>query len=129
MTAIDPSWGARAQARIDEKRNDFTSAERQLRRAAELAPDQAAPLLDLARFLARRGRHQESDAAFARAAGLAPADPAVWFGRAKSLVETNRQPEEARQLLDRYLAASLTPEHPPREEARELLARLGRQRN
>jgi tetratricopeptide (TPR) repeat protein len=129
MTAIDPAWGARAQARIDERRNDFTSAERQLRRAVELAPDKPEPVVDLARFLARRGRHQESDAAFARAAALAPSDPAVWFGRAKALVEANRQPEQARQLLERYLAANLTPEHPPREEARELLARLERRRN
>lgn len=129
MTATDPAWGARAQARIDEKRNDFASAEGQLRRATELAPDQAAPWLDLARFLSRRGRHEESDAAFARAAALAPSDPVVWFGQAKALVEANRQPEQARQLLQRYLAASLTPEHPPREEARELLARLDRRRN
>jgi cytochrome c-type biogenesis protein CcmH/NrfG len=82
--------------------------------------------VDLARFYARRGRTEESDAAFAQASRLAPNDPEVWFARAKTYIEKNRNPAEARQLLDRYLAAGLTPDNPPRREARQLLDKLGR---
>jgi tetratricopeptide (TPR) repeat protein len=63
---VDAAEGLWAEAKVDEKRKEWGSAEDHLRRAAELAP-QVGRLIDLARFLARQGRYQESDQSFARA--------------------------------------------------------------
>jgi tetratricopeptide (TPR) repeat protein len=123
MAALDPAWGAKAQARLAQERLNYRAAEDHLRRATRLAPDKPGPRIDLARFLARQNRIEESDTVFAEAARIAPEDPEVWFARAKTLVEKKRNLSEARQLLERYLAAALTPDHPPRAEARALLAK------
>jgi len=126
IASIDPAWGQRAYARILEQQKDFTGAEGHLRKAVELAPRQAGKLVDLARFLAQRGRNQESDAAFDRAIKLAPNDPEVVFARARTLVEQKRNPEEARRLLNQYLSMNLTPEQPSREDAQKLLQKISR---
>ena len=126
IASIDPAWGQRAYARIKEHREDFTAAESHLRKAVELAPKKAAQLVDLASFLARRGRHNESDVQFAEAMKLAPNDPDALFARASTLVEHQRNPGEARQLLNQYLALNLTPENPSRAEAQELLRKIAR---
>lgn len=126
MAKIDPAWAEKARAQVSEKRNDFTAAERHLRRAIELAPAKPGPELNLAKFLARQGRIEESDQAFAQAARLGPDNPEVLFGRAQTYVEQDRNLEEARDLLEKYVAANLTPDDPPRSDARELLKKIGR---
>jgi Flp pilus assembly protein TadD len=113
-----------AQAELAKKRKDFASAERHLRRAAELAPRQIGRLLDLARFLARQGRRDESDALFAEARRKAPEDPEVLFQQARAYIEANRNLDEAGRLLEQYLAAELTPDKPSRWEAERLLRRV-----
>jgi tetratricopeptide (TPR) repeat protein len=126
IAALDAAWGQRAYARIKEEQKDLLGAEGHLRKAVELAPKQAGKLLDLASFLTRRGRDQESDAQFAEAQKLAPNDPDVTFSRARALVERKRQLDEARKLLNQYLAMDLTPDHPSRDEARKLLQKINR---
>jgi len=121
LDAAEYQW---ALAELAKKRKDFSSAEQHLRRAAELAPRQIGRLLDVARFLARQGRREESDALFAEARRRAPEDPEVLFQQARALIESNRNPEEAARLLEQYLAADLTPEKPPRWEAERLLRRV-----
>lgn len=113
-----------ALAELAKKRKDFASAEKHLRRAAELAPRQIGRLLDVARFLARQGRSAESDALFAEARRRAPEDPEVLYQQARAFIEANRNLEEAGRLLERYLAAELTPDKPPRWEAERLLRRV-----
>jgi Tfp pilus assembly protein PilF len=115
---VERHW---ALARIAQKRNDHGAAEQHLRRAAELAPQQIGRLIDLARFLARRGKLAESEALFERAASLEPGHPKLLFERAQAYVEGRRNLGQARELLRRYLEAKLTPDDPPREEARRLL--------
>src|SRR5579872_2429381 len=56
----DPAEGAYARARIAERREEFSSAEKQLRRAMQLAPREVGRVIDLAKFLAKRGRFEES---------------------------------------------------------------------
>src|ERR1035438_8836399 len=51
IARISPSEGYWAQARLAEKRKEFGSAEAQLRRALEIAPQQVGRLIDLARLL------------------------------------------------------------------------------
>ena len=110
-----------AQARLAQKRKEFQKAEQQLRRAAELAPRQIGRVLDLATFLAKNGRYQESEDVFRRAEKIDPNSPRLMFERASAYIHAGRNLELARQLLKRYLEAPLTPDDPPRREARELL--------
>ena len=112
-------------AQIADRRKDFTAAEAHLRRAMELAPNEAGRIVDLARFVAKRGRLEESDALFEQARKLAPNKPTVAFAEARMNIENHRNLERARGLLEGYLHASLTPDDPPRKEAEKLLRRAG----
>jgi len=124
---LDPAEYHYRLARIAEKRKQDKDAEEQLRRAMDLAPRQVGRVLDLARFLAKRGKHQESEALFEQAEKLEPESPKVMFERAKAYVESRRNLDKARELLVRYLNSPLTPDDPPRQEAERLLrqARTG----
>jgi len=125
IAKLDPAEGHYAQARLDEDHKQFGAAEEQLRRAVEAAPSQVGRVLDLAKFLAKHGRHQESEAAFQRAAEIAPNNPKVLFERAATYIETKRNIDEAKVLLKRYLQCSLTPDDPSRDEALKLLRQAG----
>jgi tetratricopeptide (TPR) repeat protein len=118
----DPAEGAYDRARIAEARKQYDSAERHLRRAAELAPHQVGRLLDLAKFFAKHGRYEESDKAFLQAEKVAPDAPKVYFAEASTYIKTHRNVDTAKVLLNKYLNASnLTPDDPPRSEAEKLL--------
>lgn len=121
MESLDPSEGQWAQARLAEKKKEFSSAEEHLQRAAEMAPHQAGRLVDLARFLAKQGRIQESDQSFRRAEKIAPNSPQVIYARADTYIAQGRNLDTARKLLKRYLQAQLSPDDPPREAAEKLL--------
>ena len=121
----DPVEGHWAKARIAEKRKEFGQAEEQLRRAAELAPQQVGRVVDLAKFFAKRGRYQESEQKFSEAERLAPGNPKLLFERASTYIRTGRNIEQARELLKRYLGAPLSPDDPPRLEAEKLLKEAG----
>ena len=125
ITKTDPAEGHYARALIEDKRKQYDAAEEQLRRAAELAPKQVGRFLALAKYLAKRGQYSESDAMFDRAANLAPNDPQVMFERARVYVKAKRNLPEARELLEKYLRAPLTPDDPPRQEAEALLRKIG----
>ena len=113
------------EAQIAEHRKDYVAAEAHLRRAVELAPTEAGRIVDLARFVAKRGRLAESDALFEQARKLAPSLPRVAFAQARVDIENHRNLERARGLLQQYLHASLTPDDPPRQEAEKLLQHVG----
>jgi tetratricopeptide (TPR) repeat protein len=113
--------GHYALAQLAEKRRQFDTAEEQLRRAMELAPHQVGRVLELARYLAKRGRIQESEAAFDRAEQLAPHTPKVYFFRARTYVEQQRNLDKAKDLLIKYLQSDLTPDDEPRDQAEKLL--------
>jgi len=121
----DPAEGHYAQAMIDDRHKQYAAAEQQFRRAMDLAPRQVGRVVDLARFLARHGRVEESEALFDRAAALSPNNPHVLFDRAQTYVEGRRNLDRARDLLHRYLNCALTPDDPPRERAEELLKKIG----
>jgi tetratricopeptide (TPR) repeat protein len=121
IAAHDPAQASVAHARIAERRKDFAAAEQLYRKAVQQAPQQTERHVDLARFLAGRGRYDESDAEFALALHAAPNTPKVVFSLARALVQTKRNLPEARELLTKYLAMKLTPEDPSREDAEKLL--------
>ncbi len=117
----DPAEYHWAQSRLAEKRKEYETAEDQLRRAAELAPRQVGRLIDLAKFLAKNGRYQESDATFQKARQIDPNAPKLLFAQASVYIREGRNLNTARELLKRYLASPLTPDDPPRREAEQLL--------
>jgi len=122
---LDPAEGQFARAQLAEKQKDYAKAEQYFRRAIEMAPRQVGRVLDLAKFLAMRGRQTEADQAFQQAARIAPEDPRVLFSRAEVLIKANRNLDEAKRLLKQYLNCKLSPDDPPREKAQELLKKLG----
>jgi TolA-binding protein len=81
-------------------------------------------VIDLAKFLAKQGRFEESDKTFVAAQKLAPDAPKLMYARAATYIETKRNIETAKALLEKYLAASLTPDDPPRADAQKLLRQV-----
>ncbi len=126
IKGIDPAEYHFAMAQLAEKKKEYSVAEQQLRKALEMAPRQVGRVIDLAKFLAKRGRYSESDSLFQQAETIAPDEPKVLFARAASYIKANRNLEEARKLLKRYIDSPLTPDNPPREAALKLLAKASR---
>lgn len=125
IARLDTAEGYYAQAQLADKQKQFDKAEQQLRRAWELAPRQVGRVLDLASYLSKRGRVQESEAVLAQAEKIAPNDPRVLYHRAEIYVRDNRNLDQARELLKKYMAAqNLTPDDPPREKAEQLLKKV-----
>lgn len=125
IAKLDPAERFFAQARLAEERKEWNAAELYLRRASDAAPRQVGRVIDLAKFLARHGKIQESEVAFKQAEKIAPDSPQLLFERAQTYIEGKRNSEIARSLLERYLRSSLTPENPSRAEARKLLRQVG----
>lgn len=121
IKALDPIEYHYAMAQVSEKRKEFKSAEFHFRSAFTLAPRQVGRAIDLARFLSKQGRDQESDVVFAEAEKLAPNAPRLMFERASAYVRSKKNLVAAKELLERYLQSSLTPDDPPRAEAQRLL--------
>jgi len=125
IATLDVPAGHHALAQLERKQKRYDDAEQQLRSAIALAPRQIGRLIDLARFLADRGRLKESDEQFAEASRIAPNSPELLFARAQTYIQQKRNLKDARLLLERYLASPLTPDDPPRQEARTLLSQTG----
>ncbi len=121
MAEIDPAEGFWAQAKLDEDRKQFSSAEEHLRRAVEASPQQVGRIFDLARFFMKRGRYQEANQSIAKAEKIAPDAPRLLFIKADLYIQQHTNLETARELLKRYLSSTLTPDDPPRSAAEKLL--------
>jgi Flp pilus assembly protein TadD len=113
------------EAEIADKKKDYAAAEAHFRRAMELAPTEPGRMLDLARYLAKRRRLNESDQLFEKAEKMFPGQPKIAFADAAVDIENNRNLKKARALLEEYVHANLTPDDPPRQEAEKLLRRIG----
>ena len=123
----DAAEGHYFQALLSDKHQHYEEAEKHLRAAVSPtspAARQVGHLLDLAKFLARRGRTSESESTFEQAASLSPGDPRVLFVRAQTYVQQNRNLSQARGLLEQYLKSPLRPNDPSREQAQALLKKI-----
>jgi tetratricopeptide (TPR) repeat protein len=125
IAAIDPAEGLWAQARIAERRKDYGKAEEQLRRAMQAAPMQVGRAVDLAKFLSKQGRIEESEQTFRAAERISPNNPRLLYHRAETYIKAGRNIETARELLKRYLSANLSPDDPSRQDAEKLLKQAG----
>jgi tetratricopeptide (TPR) repeat protein len=124
IAAVDAAEAEWARAKLAEKRKQHQAVEDHLHQGIQLAPERIGPRLELARFLARQGRFEESEEAFSNADKVAPGSPRVVFAKAETYVKYSRNLKIARQLLRRYMALALTPDDPPRAEAAKLLRQL-----
>ncbi len=124
IAELDAAEGEYAQSEIARKKKDFAQEEVHLRRAMELAPRQVGRVIDLAKFLAKQGRFEESEKMFQAAEKVDRHAPKILFVRAQAYIEARRNVEVARNLLERYLSAQLTPDDPPRSDARKLLLQV-----
>jgi Flp pilus assembly protein TadD len=125
VALFDPAEGHYYRAQLEERQHHYEAAEEHFRAAVELAPHEPIRIMDLAKFLASRGRTEESEELFDRAQRLAPDRIRILFERASLYVKDHRNLLEARRLLERYLRAPLTPNDPPRRQAEVLLKKLG----
>ncbi len=124
IARINSAEGHWAQAKLSEKRKEFSSAEAQFQRAFEIAPQQIGRLIDLARLFTKQGRYHEADLSLAKAEQIAPNSPKLMFARADLYIKSKRNLDVARELLKRYLNSTLTPEDPPRSDAEKLLKQV-----
>jgi Flp pilus assembly protein TadD len=124
IARISPAEGHWAQAKLAEKRQEFSKAEEQLRRAFEVAPHQIGRLIDLAHLFTKQGRYHEADLSLAKAEQIAPNSPKLLFAKADLYIKSKRNLDVARELLKRYLSIPLTPEDPPRAAAEKLLKQV-----
>jgi tetratricopeptide (TPR) repeat protein len=125
-TRIDPPEAYFERAKLAQKRKEYTAAENHLRKAAALAPEGVGYLVNLAKLLAKEGRTQESDEVFRQAESIKPNTPAIWYAHADALINQQRELDEARTLLEKYMHASITPDDPPKQEAMRLLRQIGK---
>jgi tetratricopeptide (TPR) repeat protein len=125
IAKTDPAEGQYALALIEDKRKNYEKAEEHFRHAAELGPKQVGRFIDLAKYLAKRGQYQESEAMWDRAVHLDPNNPKILFERAHTYINEQRNLPQARELLEKYVHSQLTPEDPPRREAETLLKKIG----
>lgn len=123
--AIGPADYEFASAKLAEAEKDFAGAEQYLLRAVKLMPKSAGRVLDVAGFLSRQGRFQESVPWLDRAKTLAPGDPEVLYRTAEIYIESRQNLSMARTLLQEYLRANLNPDLPSRTEAEKLLKKAG----
>ncbi len=121
IAVIDPAEGYWSQAKLAEKRKEYHSAEAQLRRAIEISPQQIGRFIDLAHFLAKQGRFVEAKQSIASAEKIAPDSPKLMYAKADLYIKEGKNLSEARELLQRYLTSTLSPDDPPRSEAQKLL--------
>jgi len=125
MGDLDLSEGFWAQAKIAERRKDYGKAEEQLRRAIQQAPMKVSRVVELAKFLSKRGRIEESEQEFKVAERISPDNPRLLYHRAETYVQGKRNLDTARDLLRRYLSATLSPDDPSRSDAEKLLKQAG----
>lgn len=122
---FDPAQAYFEKAKLAQKHKEFQNAEDHLRQATKIAPHSVGHVIALARFLANQGRNQESDALFREARSKHPNAPQVLFAWASVLVRQKRDLGEAKSMLEKYMSASITPDDPPKDEARRLLKEVG----
>jgi tetratricopeptide (TPR) repeat protein len=124
IARLNPSEGYWAQAKLAEKRKEYSNAEAHLRRAVDVAPQQIGRLIDLARLFTKQGRYHDADLSLAKAEQIQPNSPRLMFAKADLYIKSKRNLDVARDLLKRYLSSALTPDDPPRADAEKLLKQV-----
>ncbi len=121
LAGIDPAKAHWVNGRLDEKKKDFNSAEREYRKAIEASNGSANSWLNLAIFYRHIGRLDEMESAVQNAA-TAQMDPTgAVMDAAELLIRTKRNVPESARLLRQYLSSQSTVEQAPAFKAHYLL--------
>jgi Flp pilus assembly protein TadD len=111
-------------SQLADHKKQYSEALAHLHKAMELAPHELGRVIDLARYLAKLGRMEESDTYFAQASKRWPGSPGIAFAQAETYVHHHRELDRSRLLLEQYLKAQVTPDDPPKQEAEKLLQQI-----
>jgi tetratricopeptide (TPR) repeat protein len=122
MSAADPAGACLLRAKLAEKRDDFTEAEKQYRAAIQTSGGKAGTWLSLAQFYQRRGQYAQVDDAIQHVIS-ADRNNHVLLSTADFLIHNKRSLPEAAKLLRTYLAHG-TVEEAPAYKAHYLLGTL-----
>lgn len=121
LAGLDPEKAHWVNARLAEKRQDFSAAEREYRAAIDYSHGSANAWLNLAIFYRHRGRLDDMDAAIQRAAAAQVDPTGALMDAAELLIRTNRNVPESARLLRKYLSSESTVEQAPAFKAHYLL--------
>lgn len=127
LDRLDSARAAVLRGKIAEKRGDYGTAERQYRQAVQVSPHPGTQWIVLAGFYRHRQRWADMEAAIRSCAGTAERDRlsgAALYDGASILMETNRDPVLAVNMMRAYLASPGKTEEGPAFEAYIRLARL-----
>ena len=130
LDKVDPVRAGELRAHIAEARNDYGTAERELKQAIAVAAHPALVWTSLASFYRHRKRWDEMESAVKSAEIAANHDKhaaVALYDGAGILIETNRDSDIAARMLESYLASSNKTEEAPAFEAHLRLARLKKQ--
>jgi tetratricopeptide (TPR) repeat protein len=130
LDKIDPARAHEMRGHIAEAHKDFGSAEREYKQAIAVAAHPAFQWGVLASFYRRRERWTEMESALQSAMNTAEHDKhagVALYDAASVLIRTNRNPELATRMLERYLAGSQKTEEAPAFVAHVRLGRLKEQ--
>jgi tetratricopeptide (TPR) repeat protein len=124
IAPLSPAEGHFARARLAEKRKDPRDAEAEYRRASDAAAGDVGRVLDLAQFLSKHGRYEESERLFEQAQQAEPDSARVVFARAAAYIHGKRNLPEAQSLLRQYASLPHAPDDPPPPEVARLRREL-----
>lgn len=130
LDRIDPARAHELRGNIAEHRNDYGTAERELRQAVAASPHPALQWMELASFYRHRKRWTEMESAIHSGENAALRDRragVALFNGASLLLATNRDPARAAKMLEEYLSGGAKTEEAPAFVAHARLARLKEQ--
>src|SRR5947208_4059412 len=99
LARLDPAKAHWVNARIAEKKKDFTNAEREYRAASEVSHGDANAWLNLALWYKHTGQFDQMEGAMNRAASAQVNHPVVLVDDAEPLIRTRRKFPSAIQFL------------------------------
>jgi tetratricopeptide (TPR) repeat protein len=121
---LEPAQGHLVRARIAEKKNDFDTAETEIKRAVQDSRGAPGPWMSLANLYRRTGRFDQMEQAIERATAPSLNRPDVLARAAEMLIQSNRNLAGAENLLHRYLSSPNPSEDAPVFKAHYLLGTL-----
>jgi tetratricopeptide (TPR) repeat protein len=130
LDKIDPVRAHVLRSKIAEHRNDYGTAERELKQAIAGSKHPALQWMTLADFYRRRERFAEMESAIRSGENAAKRDKhagVALYNGASLLHATNRDPARAVKMLEDYLGGSAKTEEGPAFVAHTWLARLKQQ--
>jgi cytochrome c-type biogenesis protein CcmH/NrfG len=128
MKKLQPAQADLLRARIAEKKQDFATAEIEIKRAVQDSQGAAGPWISLASLYRRTRRFDQMEQAIERATAPSLNRPDVLTRAAEMLIQSNRNLAGAENLLHRYLSSPNPSEDAPVFKAHYLLGTLLEQR-